>query len=82
MQCVKRASVCGVKHQLGLQVVGESLRRGLSAAMGSAQDAGFAAPILEGFVTAIRSALIDPEGGGSSDDSSVKSIFLLEAPSR
>ena len=40
-----------------MQVTGESIRKGLAAAVDNAQDAGYAAPVLEGFITAIRSGL-------------------------
>lgn len=39
-----------------LQIIGDSVRRGLVAALQSAHDAGFASPVLDGFLLAIRLA--------------------------
>ena len=37
-----------------LQIIGDSVRKGLAAAFSSAYDAAFAAPVLDGFLLAIR----------------------------
>lgn len=46
-----------VEHVMAmLQIVGDSVRRGLVASLTSAYDAAFAAPVLDGFLLAIRLA--------------------------